>query len=171
MLELKTSIPARMCLNAICLSVGLPTSHSLIPFKTLIKRDSDLRSLCCLVLVNTCLLQIVESFSFSVKWAEEINYFEHPGKSFLNFSTPYTCQIITAPKPKRKREKSQDLGQSLPKQTTNRKKCRCLSHPPKVSNAHGQQRSDPPPNSILNPRTMQLSMVSEGWPEPQTLGG
>lgn len=59
------SIPGRMCSNAIYLSVGLPTSHSLIPFKNLIKTDSSCHHFSHLVLVNICLLQIIDASSFS----------------------------------------------------------------------------------------------------------
>lgn len=70
--EAENFIPARMCSNAICLSVGLSTSHSLILFKNLIKRDSSCYHFCCLILVNTCPLQIVDSFPFSAECMEEI---------------------------------------------------------------------------------------------------
>lgn len=140
-----------MCPNAICLSVGLPTSHSLIPFKTLIKRDSDLRSFCCLVLVNPCLLQTVESFSFSVEWAEEINYLEHSGKSFLNFSTPYTCQVITAPNLKgRERSHKIWVNHSQNRLAIGRSPEACLTLQKSVTLMDNKDLTWPPPPTLCS---------------------
>lgn len=148
-----------MCPNAICLSVGLPTSHSLIPFKNLMKRDSDLRSF---LFLGPC--EHLSSTDFRY-WAEEINYLEHSCNSCLNFSTPNTCQIIIAPN-----LKGRGKSQVAPtKQKSNRKKPRSLSHPPKVIKARGQQ-SSAPLCSTPELCSFQLYLKTDER-EPQTLGG